>query len=524
MIVEPRAGDRVEDNLNPVGRAYYGFSTLLCTPASLSQEVGLALGAQAGEARIRDVVTSRRLHALPPRGGDAVQPRVRGAAVTAPRSTGSGAGSTRARQPDSDGLRRARRRPRPLRGLRQRRARPCCCCRLVDRPLARTGRCRCRTWRATSGWSRSTAAATAARTGPRDPRPTRRSSIAADALAVLDATRHRARPSSSGISCGARRRCCSRPTTPSACRRRLHRRLRAVRARARRGAGGDLVRRASSTPTTAGRKYNRHYWLARLRRLPRVLLLADVHRAALDQADRGLRRLGPADHARRRDRRRSSRSGLDRGDCAASSRGRVRCPVLVIHGTDDAIRSHRAGAALAELTGGVLVGARGLRPRAARARSGAVNLLMRDFADDCRRRAGRAGARAGSRRKRALFVSSPIGLGHARRDVAIADELRRLHPDLEIDWLAQHPVTARARGARRAHPPRQRGARQRVAPHRVARRPSTTCTASRRCGGWTRSCSRTSWSSTTSCATTRTTSGSATRPGSSTTSCTRTPS
>ncbi len=58
MIVEPAAGDRVEDNLNPVGRAYYGFSTLLCTPASLSQEVGLALGAQAGEARIRGVVES----------------------------------------------------------------------------------------------------------------------------------------------------------------------------------------------------------------------------------------------------------------------------------------------------------------------------------------------------------------------------------------------------------------------------------------------------------------------------------
>jgi SAM-dependent methyltransferase len=56
MIVEPYAGDRVEENLNPVGRAYYSFSTLLCTPASLSQEVGLALGAQAGEARIREVV------------------------------------------------------------------------------------------------------------------------------------------------------------------------------------------------------------------------------------------------------------------------------------------------------------------------------------------------------------------------------------------------------------------------------------------------------------------------------------
>ena len=58
MIVEPKAGDRVEDNLNPVGRAYYGFSTLLCMPASLSQEVGLALGAQAGPARIRDVVSA----------------------------------------------------------------------------------------------------------------------------------------------------------------------------------------------------------------------------------------------------------------------------------------------------------------------------------------------------------------------------------------------------------------------------------------------------------------------------------
>jgi SAM-dependent methyltransferase len=58
MIVEPAAGDRLSDNLNPVGRAYYSFSTLLCCPSSLSQEVGAALGAQAGEARIRDVVTA----------------------------------------------------------------------------------------------------------------------------------------------------------------------------------------------------------------------------------------------------------------------------------------------------------------------------------------------------------------------------------------------------------------------------------------------------------------------------------
>jgi SAM-dependent methyltransferase len=58
MIVDPHAGDRVEDNLNPVGRAYYAFSTMLCVPNSLSQDGGLALGAQAGEARLREVVTA----------------------------------------------------------------------------------------------------------------------------------------------------------------------------------------------------------------------------------------------------------------------------------------------------------------------------------------------------------------------------------------------------------------------------------------------------------------------------------
>jgi 2-polyprenyl-3-methyl-5-hydroxy-6-metoxy-1,4-benzoquinol methylase len=58
MIVEPFAGDKIEENLHPIGRAFYGASTLLCTPASLSQEVGLALGAQAGEKRLREVVSA----------------------------------------------------------------------------------------------------------------------------------------------------------------------------------------------------------------------------------------------------------------------------------------------------------------------------------------------------------------------------------------------------------------------------------------------------------------------------------
>lgn len=58
LLVEPFAGDRLEDNLTPVGRVFYGASTLVCTPASRDQEVGLALGAQAGEARLREVVTA----------------------------------------------------------------------------------------------------------------------------------------------------------------------------------------------------------------------------------------------------------------------------------------------------------------------------------------------------------------------------------------------------------------------------------------------------------------------------------
>ncbi len=56
MLVEPRAGDRVEDNLNPVGRLFYAASTLLCTPNSRSQKVGTALGAQAGEAKLTDLL------------------------------------------------------------------------------------------------------------------------------------------------------------------------------------------------------------------------------------------------------------------------------------------------------------------------------------------------------------------------------------------------------------------------------------------------------------------------------------
>lgn len=64
MLIEPFAGDDLTDNLNPVGAAYYSFSTLLCTPSSLSQEVGTALGAQAGETRLREIVTGAGFRSL----------------------------------------------------------------------------------------------------------------------------------------------------------------------------------------------------------------------------------------------------------------------------------------------------------------------------------------------------------------------------------------------------------------------------------------------------------------------------
>jgi pimeloyl-ACP methyl ester carboxylesterase len=134
---------------------------------------------------------------------------------------------------------------------------------------------------------------------------------------------------------------------------------------------------------------------------------------------------------------------------------RVRCPMLVVHGDDDAVRTHASGAALAELLGAALVTLEG-GGHAPQARHPVkVNLLLRGLAESVAPRHGgrRTWTRALRRPKRALYVSSPIGLGHAERDVAIAAELRRLHPDLQIDWLAQHPVTAvlAARGER-VHP------------------------------------------------------------------------
>ena len=114
----------------------------------------------------------------------------------------------------------------------------------------------------------------------------------------------------------------------------------------------------------------------------------------------------------------------------------VRCPVLVLHGDDDRIVPPRVGREFADAVRGryVLLGGSGHLPQARVPVR--VNVEILDAIAPSPPRAARS-----TKSKRALFLSSPIGLGHALRDAAIAEELRKLRPDIEIEWLAQHPVT-----------------------------------------------------------------------------------
>jgi predicted glycosyltransferase len=125
--------------------------------------------------------------------------------------------------------------------------------------------------------------------------------------------------------------------------------------------------------------------------------------------------------------------------------------VLVIQGSQDAIVGPQRGIELAEATGGELVMLEGSGHGPHARDPVKVNLLLRDFIVPPRPPA--RWVRGRSRRKRALYISSPIGLGHAQRDAAIAAELRKLHPDVEIDWLAQNPVTTMLEASgERIHP------------------------------------------------------------------------
>ena len=120
----------------------------------------------------------------------------------------------------------------------------------------------------------------------------------------------------------------------------------------------------------------------------------------------------------------------------------VRCPVLIVHGDQDGIVPYDTGVALARWTGGQMVTIHGGGHAPTLRDPIQVNLLIRDFAESLGHGVptSRTWTRARDRRKRVLYLSSPIGLGHVRRDLAIAAELRATHPELQIDWLAQDPV------------------------------------------------------------------------------------
>ena len=263
-------------------------------------------------------------------------------------------------------------------------------------------------------------------------------------------------------------------------------------------------------------KYNSHYWLRDYRGFLEFFFAQMYHephstKAIEDCVGWGLETTPEVLIA-------TQAEGLDEPTTRALA-ARLGTRSLVIQGTDDAITGAGRGIALAEAARSelVLLDGSGHGPHVRDPVK--VNHLLRDFIAPAP--APTRWARGRSRRKRALYISSPIGLGHARRDVAIADELRKLIPISRSTGSRKTRSRACSPRAASASIPRARISRTSRRTSRASRR-STTCTRSRRSAAWMRSCSRTSWSSTTSCATSSTTSGSATRPGSSTTTYTRT--
>jgi pimeloyl-ACP methyl ester carboxylesterase/predicted glycosyltransferase len=122
---------------------------------------------------------------------------------------------------------------------------------------------------------------------------------------------------------------------------------------------------------------------------------------------------------------------------------KIRSPLLLIHGDNDQIQPYARAQRVAELTGAELFTVQGGGHNPLGRFPAKCNDLINDFLD---RRLGhpapgRKRPKAAARTRKALYLSSPIGLGHGRRDVAITRELRKLHPDLHVDWLAQDPVT-----------------------------------------------------------------------------------
>jgi pimeloyl-ACP methyl ester carboxylesterase len=189
-------------------------------------------------------------------------------------------------------------------------------------------------------------------------------------------------------------------------------------------------------------KYNRHHWLADYPDFAEFFvdqIFSEPH--SVKHREDGLSWALETD-GRTLALTRTERAGSTAAEAEATCR-RISCPVLVVHGDRDAIVPHETGRTLALWTGGSLVTIAGGGHAPPLREPVLTNRLIRDFVRSClpAKSLTRTWTRARQRPRRLLYVSSPIGLGHVHRDLAIADALRELHPDLEIDWLTQQPVT-----------------------------------------------------------------------------------
>ena len=377
--------------------------------------------------------------------------------------------------PGRGGLRRARRRAALLRGLRHGRGDRVPAFRRGRWCTRATGRCRSPTWPATSACSSMDGLGNGRSSRCRDPRRYGAAEFARDCIAVMDAT---ATEPAVFVAALAWRRV---PAGGRAARagegdgRRVHRADVPLHALALVGAAapaGAVDAFGAPLPTYRwwGRM-NAVHWTQRLSGVRRVVHHAVLPRASLEQGDRGRGRVGAGHRSRDADRHRCwARITRTAARCAGSRRT-CPVPVLVIHGDRDKIAPPRDGRALARLAGGRLetVHGGGHLPHARKPVQ--VNLALRDFCEDALRDRAHGSQTPPSwrpdGRPRALYVSSPIGLGHAQRDIAIARELRRLSPDLQIDWLAQDPVTRVLEAEGERIHPASAPPRQRVPSHRV---------------------------------------------------------
>jgi pimeloyl-ACP methyl ester carboxylesterase/predicted glycosyltransferase len=202
------------------------------------------------------------------------------------------------------------------------------------------------------------------------------------------------------------------------------------------------------------RKYNKNYWLHDWRGFTEFYfgeLLSEPHSSKQREDAIGwAMEIGPETMLLHDC---SPAAANSREDTEAILR-RVQCPVLVIHGEEDRCQPVELGRSVAELVGADLMTLAGVGHLPAAREPVVINHAIRDFVARFAPVAPPAQwTRPLNRPKRLLYLSSPIGLGHSRRDLAIADELRLLHPGLQIDWLAQHPLTELlGRRGERIHP------------------------------------------------------------------------